>query len=54
MCGSNIPLNFFSENTELLRNENKNLHKVFKPREIQFSGFSAPYNFDVIKADDGT
>jgi hypothetical protein len=54
VCGSNIPLNFFSESTGLLGNETKIHLKVFKLSDIKFSRFSAPYNFDVIKEDEGT
>lgn len=54
MCRSNIPLNLFSENNGLLRNETKNRSQAFELPEIKFSRFSAPYNFDVIKADEGT
>ena len=49
-----IPLNLFSENIVLLRNETKNPSQGFKLSEIKYSRFSVPYNFDVKTADEGT
>ena len=47
-------LNFFSESTGLFRNETKIDLKDLSFSDIKFSRFSAPYNFDVIKEDEGT
>jgi len=54
MCGSNIPLNLFSENNGLFRNETKNRSQGFKLSKIKYSRLSVPYNFDVKTVDEGT